>query len=202
VTRLAVLRHGETNWSRDKRIQGRTDIALAAATRDALSRLRLPASLHVEQVWTSPLLRCTETATLLGWPDARREERLVEMRWGEWEGQRIEALRATFGPAMQENERRGLDFRPPGGESPREVMVRLRSWLAEIATAGVPALAVSHRGVIRALLAAACHWDMLGKPPVRLQWDALHCFELAADGTPTLQQANVALELRSTPPAA
>lgn len=198
MTRLVLLRHGETDWSRDKRIQGRTDIPISMDARTALSGLRVPGRLGLQQVWTSPLVRCTETASLLGWPEADRDERLAEMRWGAWEGRRVAELRAELGAAMQANEARGLDFRPPGGESPRDVAARLRPWLAECAQRGEPTLAFSHRGVIRALLALACDWDMLGKPPVRLQWDALHCFDLAPDGTPALGEVNVPLERRDT----
>lgn len=199
MTPLAMLRHGETDWSRDKRIQGRTDVPLAPAARDALVRLQLPASVTVTAAWTSPLRRCSETAALLGWPQARADERLAEMRWGDWEGRRLEDLRTELGAAMQDNESRGLEFRPPGGERPRDVLDRLRPWLAEVAAQRAPAFAVSHRGVLRVLLAAATGWDMLGKPPVRLDWAALQCFELAADGTPRLLRANVALEARAAP---
>ncbi|HEY5636719.1 MAG TPA: histidine phosphatase family protein [Burkholderiales bacterium] len=196
MTRLVLLRHGETDWSRDKRIQGRSDIALSPAARATLPGLRVPARLGIRQAWTSPLARCTETAALLGWPDARRDDRLAEMRWGDWEGRRLADLRAEGVAAMQANEARGLDFRPAGGESPREVMARLRPWLAEVAQRDVPTLAFSHRGVIRALLALACGWDMRDKPPVRLQWDALHGFELAPDGTPAPGEVNLPLERR------
>src|SRR3546814_19841125 len=62
------------------------------------------------------------------------------------------------------NEARGLDFRPPGGESPRDVQDRLRPLLAELADAGEDVVAVSHKGVLRALYALASGWDMRGKP--------------------------------------
>ena len=62
--------------------------------------------------------------------DPRPEPRLVEMAWGEWEGRRLADLRAELGDAMIENEARGLDFRPPGGESPRDVQERLKPLLA------------------------------------------------------------------------
>ena len=50
----------------------------------------------------------------------------------------------------------------------------------KIAAAGTPTLAVTHRGVIRAIFAEATGWDMRGKPPARLEWDAAHLFTLAA----------------------
>lgn len=92
---------------------------------------------------------------------------------------------------MRENEARGVDFTPPGGESPRLVISRVKSWLCEVAREGVPTLAVTHRGVIRAILAAACGWDMRGKPPAKLDWKAVHLFSLAADGRPSIEQLNL-----------
>ena len=97
------------------------------------------------------------------------------MSWGAWEGRRLADLRAELGEEMSANEARGWDFRPDGGESPREVLARVRAWLAELKA---PTLAVTHRGVIRAVYAQAASWNMLGKPPARLAWDAVHVFRL------------------------
>src|SRR3546814_16815565 len=69
---------------------------------------------------------------------------------------------------MAANEARGLDFRPPGGESPRDVQDRLRPLLAELADAGEDVVAVSHKGVLRALYALASGWDLRGKPATKL----------------------------------
>ncbi len=81
------------------------------------------------------------------------------------------------------------------GESPRLVLQRVRPWLAEVAARGEPTLAVSHRGVIRVVFAAAYGWDMLGKPPVKLNWNALHIFQLDAAGRPSPLRMNVPLVL-------
>lgn len=193
MTLLALLRHGETQWSHDKRIQGRTDVALNAAGCAALARRRLPDAFMALRGVTSPLARCVETAQLLGIENAVREPRLAEMSWGAWEGLQLGALRAELGDGMAANEALGFDFRPPQGESPREVLVRVSSWLAEVATQATPTLAVCHRGVIRVVFAAALGWDMRGKPPAKLDWNALHLFRLDPAGQPTVLQLNVPL---------
>ena len=143
------------------------------------------------RIVTSPLRRCVETAALLGAPDAAREPRIIEMDWGQWQGETLAALRERLGEEMRANEARGLDFRPPGGESPRLVLARLRPWLTEVAQAGEPTLAVTHRGVIRVLFAEASGWDMRGKPPARLDWSAVHLFSLDAEGAPRIERLNV-----------
>jgi probable phosphoglycerate mutase len=187
MIQLALLRHAETAWSAEGRIQGRSDPPLSEAGRAAVATLRMPDACRGMRVVTSPLARCVETAALLGAPGASREPRIAEMSWGKWEGRRLEDLRAELGATMRENEARGLDFRPDGGESPREVLARVSQWLASLSA---PTLAVTHRGVIRAVLAAATGWDMRGKPPAKLDWNAFHLFRLD-QGRPTIDRLNV-----------
>ena len=190
MTLLALLRHGETAWSAEGRIQGRSDQHLNDPGRAALAGRALPAACRGMRVVTSPLLRCVATAELLGVPDAPREPRIAEMSWGEWEGRRLADLRAELGEAMRENEARGLDFRPAGGESPREVLARVSQWLSQL---GEPTLAITHRGVIRAVLVAATGWDMRGVPPAKLDWTAFHLFRVER-GKPAVVQLNLKVE--------
>jgi len=187
MTLLALLRHAETAWSVEGRIQGRSDVPLSESGRGQLRARALPPECSGMKIVTSPLARCVETAALLGAPQAEREPRIAEMHWGAWEGRRLEELRRELGEAMRQNEARGLDFRPDGGESPREVLSRVGGWLKEIAT---PTLAITHRGVIRVVLAAATGWDMTGRPPAKLDWGAVHLFRLSA-GRPGIERLNV-----------
>jgi broad specificity phosphatase PhoE len=185
---LALLRHGDTAWSAEGRIQGRTDVPLSDAGRDALRGFQLPAECRGMRVVCSPLARCVETAALISRASSERDARIAEMSWGAWEGRRLADLRAELGPAMEDNEARGWDFRPQGGESPREVLERVRTWLAELRE---PTLAITHRGVIRAIFAAACGWNLCGKPPAKLDWSALHLFRVSASGMPMIDRLNV-----------
>ncbi len=193
MTLLALLRHAETAWSAEGRIQGRTDVPLSEAGRSALQGRVLPHEFCELQVVTSPLRRCIETAAELGLSTRSQDARLAEMRWGTWEGHRLPDLRAELGEAMKENEGRGLDFCPPGGESPRVVLARVRGWLADVATSGLPTLGITHRGVVRVVFAAATDWDMCGRPPAKLDWSALHVFNLDSSGMPRIVRLNVPL---------
>ena len=187
MTLLALLRHAETAWSVEGRIQGHTDVPLSESGRGALRGRALPRDCTGMKMVTSPLARCVETAALLGAPQAGREPRIAEMRWGAWEGRLLAELRLELGAAMRDNEARGLDFRPEGGESPREVLSRVQNWLNEISA---PTLAITHRGVIRVVLAAATGWDLRGPPPAKLDWGAVHFFRLAG-GRPSVERLNV-----------
>lgn len=194
MTVLALLRHAETDWSAAGRLQGRTDIPLNASGRRALAGRRVPAPWCDWRAVSSPLLRCTQTAQCLGLAPVGLEPRLIEMSWGAWEGSTLAALRDALGVTMQDNETRGLDFRPAGGESPREVFQRVQPWLAEVGRTRRPTLAISHRGVIRSVFATAVAWDMRGKPPAKLDWSCLHLFEIDALGSPRVLQLNLPLD--------
>ena len=191
MTRLALIRHGPTAWNAERRLQGRSDVALSAEGRACVATWSVPQEFREFRWIASPLSRTVETATLLCGKPPLTDAALIEMSFGAWEGRTLADLRAEFGAAMVEWEARGLDFRAAGGESPREVQDRLRPWLRRLEE---PTLAVTHKGVIRAVYALATGWDMTGEPPDELRDACIHLFVLAADGSPAIERLNVALE--------
>jgi broad specificity phosphatase PhoE len=174
---MLLIRHGRTAWNEQGRMQGRADLPLAPEGRAQILRWRLPEAWAGAHWLSSPLRRATQTAALLTDGPVAIEPRLIEMDWGAFEGRTLADLRAEMPAAMAANEARGLDFRPEGGESPREVRTRLESLLADLA-AEPDVIFVTHKGVIRAALSLATGWDMTSKPPLRLADDTaliLHC---------------------------
>lgn len=178
---FAFVRHGRTAWNDAGRMQGRADVTLSDEGRAQASRWRLPRSLHAAYIVSSPLARARESATLLAGRPVEVDEGLLEMHWGDWEGETMEALRARPEAAFAEASARGLDFRPPRGESPRDVQARVLAWMARNAHRSTPLVAVTHQGVVRAVMALATGWDMIGKTPVRLADDVAHLVELRGD---------------------
>jgi len=191
---FALLRHASTTWNEEGRLQGMTDTALSAAGEADAKTWRLPAPADGWKRFSSPLQRARRTAELLQPAvPVTIETRLREMSFGVWEGRTLPELRETVGEAFIAAENKGLDFEPPGGESPRAVMKRFAGWTAEIAAHGEPAVAVTHKAAIRAVLALATGWDMMGRPPVKLDWRSAHFFLANADGSVRLDRANVSL---------
>jgi len=191
---ITFIRHGSTAWNEERRMQGRRDIPLSERGRAQVSAWRLPADAGVPLAWvSSPLRRAVETAEILCGATPSREEALIEMDWGDWEGCRRDELQERYGDELERSEALGLDFRPPGGESPRDVLERLRPWLARAASSSGPLTAVTHLGILRVVLAAATGWNMTGKAPVRLQRDALHRFAVDSRGQLSVVKCNVAL---------
>ncbi len=189
---FAILRHAPTAWNAAHRLQGLTDTPLSTEGEALASRWRLPPPADRWRRIASPLQRARRTAELL-LPSApvTIDTALREMSFGVWEGFTIAELRTNVGRAFTEAENKGLDFQPPGGESPRAAMLRLQCWTREIATSGRPAVAVSHKAAIRALLALATGWDMMGRPPHKLDWRCLHFFVAAPDGRVAVERLNV-----------
>lgn len=193
MTLIAFIRHGVTTWNRKHRLQGRTDTPLSPEGERIVAAWRTPPELDGFDTLSSPLLRARRTAEILFGHAPRIDHRLIEMAYGDWEGEILPELRARLGAAMTENETRGLDFRPPGGESPRMVADRLRPFAAEIALRGRDVIAVTHKGVMRASYALATGWEMTQDAPDRLADGQAHVFRASPDGRLAVERLGVPL---------
>jgi probable phosphoglycerate mutase len=111
------------------------------------------------------------------------------MGWGSFEGRTLAELRARQGGAMRDLEAMGIDFQPPGGESPRLVAKRLAECMRELAPTGRDHLIVAHKGVLRASLVLALDWDMRGRPPVRYEPDLALVHDVTHSGALTFVAA-------------
>ncbi|MGX5680483.1 histidine phosphatase family protein [Schumannella luteola] len=154
---LYLVRHGETDWNLQRRIQGSTDIPLNDTGREqARATGRLLASRSWDAIYSSPLSRAFETAQIIAGevalPEPTPVESLVERAYGEAEGLSDPELSSRF-PA---------DAPVPGRESREEVVARVFPALMELAErhSGQAILVVSHGGVIRSILATV---DPAGK---------------------------------------
>ncbi len=195
--KLALIRHAATDWNELRRLQGRVDRPLSPAGRARVQQQCLPPGFDDFDWFCSPLGRARESADLLGISGYRIDQALIEMDWGDWEGQVFKQLRRELGDSVRDNEARGLDFRPPGGESPREVQLRLVTWLASIAASGRNVGAVAHQGTVRCIYALASGWDMCGESPIDFDWNAVHLFDFDAHGQLSDSYRAVPLATRS-----
>ena len=158
-TTIVLVRHGETDWNRDNRFQGRADPPLNDIGREQ-ARV-LAAALHTESfaaAYTSPLRRAAETAAILAGAlqvDAVPDASLMEVDVGSWSGLTRTEVEARF----PEGFARWLEYGHgwDDGETYDELGARVVSGLADIAARhpGDVVLAVTHGGPIRSALAAA-----------------------------------------------
>lgn len=148
---LYLVRHGETDWNRQRRIQGSTDIPLNGTGRQqAHATARLLARRRWDAVFSSPLSRAFETASIiaaeLGLPQPTPLDALVERSYGQAEGFTDRELDRLF-PG---------DTPVPGREAREDVTERVLPALLGLASSrpGERVVVVSHGGVIRAVLGA------------------------------------------------
>ena len=191
MVKLALIRHGTTDWNRRHIVQGSTDIPLDDAGREEVADWSLPPIVKAFKWVASPLSRATETAQILSGSKPQTDHRLSEMAWGVWEGRILGDLRKELGDLMEVWEAEGLDFRGPNGESPRQVQKRITPFLLEVAKGEEDTLAVCHKGVIRAIYALAVNWEMVNKPKHKLRESCLHLFELDETGHPAVLDLNI-----------
>lgn len=178
MTCLALLRHGHTHWNRAGRIQGRTDIPLDDDARAQLATLKLPSPWNAATLWSSPLLRATETAELVGGQTPKTDFALMEMNWGDWEGEQGAILRPNPQSGYKDIEEWGWDYTPPNGESPSILRDRLLPWVADLEGDNV---AVCHIGVMRVLLAHATGWRFDGPAPFQVKRNRLFVIDIQGD---------------------
>jgi len=177
MTRLALIRHGHTAWNRAGRIQGRSDIALDPAAIAELSGYQLPANWANATLVSSPLMRAAQTAEIIAVRKPKIVDVLTEMNWGDWEGLRGIDLKAGPASGFRDIEHWGWDYRPPNGESPKQVWDRLAPWVAGLKT---DTIAVCHIGIMRMILAKATGWNFDGPAPFRIKRNRLFVVDLDA----------------------
>jgi broad specificity phosphatase PhoE len=167
---LYYIRHGETDWNAEQRLQGHRDTPLnkrgrsqashcGGILRELLARDGRAAA-DCGYV-SSPLARARQTMELVRAAlDLERDpygldDRLIEISFGEWEGLTLPEIAARNPDALAARERDKWGFTPPGGESYHDVTQRVGAWYATVTRDTV---VTAHGGVARALVA---HFNIL-----------------------------------------
>ena len=160
-TRIIAIRHGETTWNVDSRIQGSLDIPLNATGHAQASRLAAAlADAPISAIYASDLSRAWETAQHLGRAhqlEVIPEKGLRERRFGEFEGKTFSEIEAHLPEQAQRWRQREPDFAPPGGESLLALKQRVEEACARLAARhpGELIALVGHGGVMDVLYRAA-----------------------------------------------
>ena len=162
VTRIIAIRHGETAWNVDTRIQGQLDIPLNDTGRWQAERLAraLAAREAIDVVYTSDLLRAWETArpvaAATGAP-LHTDEGLRERGFGSFQGKTFTEIEAAMPEEARRWRQRDPFWAPPGGESLTAMRRRVIETLHALASrhVGEQIVLVAHGGVIDVLYRAA-----------------------------------------------
>jgi alpha-ribazole phosphatase len=161
MTRLVLVRHGQTDWNVEGRYQGQADPPLNEVGRAQVRALaeRL-AGRAIEAIYGSDLQRARETAHIIAQTlrlPLRIDPRLREVKLGEWEGRLVQEIRAGYPEAWEARRRDPVHARPPGGETAAEVAARVRAAADDIARQHPvgPVLVVSHGLALATLVVSA-----------------------------------------------
>lgn len=154
VTRICLVRHGETEWNAARRIQGQIDIGLnETGLAQAAAAGRWLRTAGISALYSSDLKRAWTTALAIGEalslvPEAVPEMR--ERRYGKFEGLTYDEARVNFPEGYAAFEGRNADYDFEHGESLRAMYARVTGKLGEIATrhAGQSVIVVLHGGVL------------------------------------------------------
>jgi len=189
--KLALLRHGPTEWNALGKVQGHTDIPLSDTGLAKMAGLRLPFA--APRLYASPLLRARQTVEALGLKNPVLDARLMEQNWGAWEGlTRAEILSQHGADAFEKaGSTQGEAFRPGGGESTGELHARVAAFLKDVAREESDAIAVAHLGVLRAAYTLATGWDMAAPMPAELDVSKILLLSLDQAGAPTIARLNL-----------
>ena len=159
---IYVIRHGQTDWNAELRLQGQRDIPLNSLGRQqasgngaVLGRLLGADATGFDYV-SSPLSRTRETmerlraAMGLAADEYRTDARLKEVSFGDWEGLTLPEVEARDPQRLAARDASKWDFLPPGPEAESYEILswRVASWLSDV---HAPTVCVSHGGVIRSL---------------------------------------------------
>jgi broad specificity phosphatase PhoE len=159
---IYLCRHGQTEWNRERRLQGQTEADLtplgrlqAAAMADLLHDLIAREPAADWRIVASPLRRARDTAqaiaTRLGLT-LEFDDRLMELTVGEWEGRLYADVHRENPEAFKSPE---WFFTAPGGETYEQIMARVSGWLSEQTAEPERRLIVVSHGIAGRLLRGA-----------------------------------------------
>jgi 2,3-bisphosphoglycerate-dependent phosphoglycerate mutase len=174
LTRVVAVRHGETDWNAQTRIQGQIDIGLNAVGRDQAQRLgRALADARFDAVYASDLRRAADTARAVaeraGLP-LRTEVSLRERAFGDFEGLTWAEVEQRHPEASRRWRERDASFGPPGGET--------LALFYERAVGALAAIAARHRGQHIAIVTHGGVLDALYRAATRIALDAPRTWQL------------------------
>ena len=170
MTRLLVVRHGETMFNRERRFQGWLDIPLSdfgsAQAKACAAYLARSPFIPVTRIYSSPLCRAQQTAKAIAeavGADLATDERLREIDVGKIAGMTWEDVADKYPQLIEEYRRNPTATRYPGGESVLDVWDRAGDVLRHVVEVhrGETVVVVGHAIILKALI---CHILRLEAP--------------------------------------
>jgi probable phosphoglycerate mutase len=183
---IYLLRHGEIEQSEERRFVGQADLPLNEnGLHQALSwQQKLKAGLF-EKIYASDLSRTRQTALIIAGHHQGKVQLLPALReinLGEWEGLSVAEVQARYPEEWQSREKDLVTFRPPGGESFRDLAVRIGQVFSQIVQElEGDILIVAHAGVNRVILCQVLGLDLANLFRLGQDYGSLNLIECNKD---------------------
>ena len=179
-TRFGLIRHAETEWNRENRIQGHLDSSLTGGgKKEADGWGRLLKGIAWDRIFGSDLGRAVDTAAIINHHlkvPFEADPRLREQDWGEWAAKPAAEIENQELDLLDKAKRFGWQFCPPGGEDRTSVWRRSHKALIDAARKwpGETILVVTHEGVIKSLIYRLAKYKFSPDEPALIESRHLH----------------------------
>jgi broad specificity phosphatase PhoE len=174
LSRLILVRHGETTWNAEQRIQGQLDAELSPLGREQAVRVAGFLSAEpIAAIYSSDLSRARETAAVIGAAigvPVQLAPGFREAGFGEWEGLTVAEIRERFAEEYRLWREDAITNRPPGGETIEDLQARAVAAARAILTQrpGETVLIVAHGGPVRTLVCGLLELPLAVYPRLRV----------------------------------
>lgn len=194
-----LLRHGETVWNSEKRVQGHENSPLTIYGKEQLQKWAdLLARGNWQRIISSDLGRVRETVSIINSRlniPVSEDQRLREQNWGEWEGLKVSDVKEHFAETLALQVSKGWGFCPPGGESRKQVQQRAFEALHD-SRQKFPeqnVLVICHLGVIKCVLYTIAGRKFMDHEPTIIEKNRMHEISFQ-DDTYCLKHLNISIE--------
>lgn len=166
--KLIFVRHGQTDWNREKKLMGRADIELNEEGRAQCQLLLEKLEPDFDVILSSPLKRALQTAEVIAERFGKEiiiEHALIERNFGSLAGKTWEQVEEQTGINMKAlTEKEQYDFRPYGGESAQDVKARLVEFISELRTRPYSKVVIACHSGIMSMIHHITYNDEAGEP--------------------------------------
>ena len=164
--RMLLIRHGETVWNKDAKLQGQTDIPLSEkGIQQAMALSKRLSGWKIEAIYASSLSRAIKTAGIISEPHLRPVQLLTELQelnFGDWEGLTFKEIQQNFHDLSKIWWSNPLETRIPGGETLAELAKRSNQAIKDIVLkhSDQTVAVVAHGGTIRSIVGTVLGIDL------------------------------------------
>lgn len=182
MKKIVLLRHGQTTVT--GKYVGATDIPLSIEGESHITKVKASLSaFSFDNVFCSPMKRCTQTSDILSFEKPEIDVRLREINFGSWEGMSFAEITLRYPEMIESWAKQNENFCFPGGEKISDFRDRLTSFSNSLYTSkGSEILIISHGGVIRHLICMMLKLPLHNYLYFKIGFGKIACIELYEEG--------------------